>query len=60
MKIRKATTEDFDEVLKLKLESKEEERKFSKELQPVKKVKKNYFQNLLNLHLHQQLMDNII
>ena len=48
MEIRKATMEDFDEVLKLKLESKEEERKFNEELEPVEKVKKHYEEYLKN------------
>lgn len=42
MEIRKATPEDFEELLKLKLELKESERKFNKNLPPVNKVKQHY------------------
>lgn len=42
MEIRKADLKDFDELLKLKLESKEEERKFNNSLKPVQDVKDYY------------------
>ena len=42
IKIRKATMHDFDNLLKLKLESKKEERKLNKDLQPINKVKSSY------------------
>lgn len=48
MEIRKATMKDFEEVLKIKLESKEEERKFNDELESVEKVKKHYEEYLKN------------
>ena len=48
MQIKKATQEDFNKILKLKLESKEVERKFNDELEPVKKVKKHYAEYLKN------------
>lgn len=40
--IREATEKDFDLVLPMKLESKEEERKENKWLEPVDKVKEHY------------------
>ncbi len=48
MEIRKTTIGDLHEVLKLKLESKEEERKFNQELEPVDEVKKYYKDYLKN------------
>ena len=48
MEIRKAAPEDFDEILILKLESKEEERKFNQFLKPVPDVKKHYEKYLSN------------
>ena len=48
MEIRKATMKDFEEVLKIKLESKEEERKFNDELEPVEKVRGYYEEYLEN------------
>jgi len=42
MEIRKATMQDFEEVLKIKLESKQEERSINKELKPVEEVKEYY------------------
>ena len=48
MKIKEATIKDFDELLKLKLESKKEERKLNRELTPVEKVKKYYEEYLRN------------
>ena len=48
MKIRKATIKDFNVLLKLKLESKEEERRFSEELIPIKKAKQHYKEYLRN------------
>ncbi len=48
MKIREATIKDYDELFKLKLESKKEERKLNKELQPIKKVKSYYSKYLKN------------
>ena len=42
MEIRKATMDDFSGLFKLKLESKEDERKYNKSLEPVEKVKENY------------------
>lgn len=48
MEIRKATMKDFEEVLKIKLESKEEERKLNDELEPVEKVRKHYEEYLKN------------
>jgi ribosomal protein S18 acetylase RimI-like enzyme len=48
MKIREATQKDFDQLFKLKLASKEEERKLNKDLEPVTKVKKYYNEYLLN------------
>jgi len=48
MDIRKATMKDFDKVLKIKLESKEEERKFNNELEPIEKVKTHYEEYLKN------------
>jgi ribosomal protein S18 acetylase RimI-like enzyme len=48
MEIIKATMKDYNEVLNLKLESKEEERKFNLELEPIEKVKKHYEEYLKN------------
>jgi len=48
MEIKKATMDDFNEVLNLKLESKTEERKLNEELEPVEKVKKHYEEYLKN------------
>jgi len=48
MKIRKATIKDYDELFQLKLESKEEERKWNKQLQPIKKVRSYYAKYLKN------------
>jgi len=48
MKIRDAESGDFEQLLKLKLDSKEEERKLNKELEPVAKVKKHYAEYLNN------------
>ena len=42
MEIRKATMDNFEELLQLKLESKEDERAYNKLLEPVDKVKANY------------------
>ncbi len=48
MEIRKADLNDFNELLKLKLESKEEERKFNNSLKPVEDVKDYYRTYLRN------------
>ena len=48
MEIKKATPRDFDTVFKLKLESKQEERKYNPELRPVAQVKKMYADYLKN------------
>jgi ribosomal protein S18 acetylase RimI-like enzyme len=48
LNIKKATQKDFNKILKLKLESKEEERKYNDELEPVRKVKKHYAEYLKN------------
>lgn len=48
MDIKKSTIDDFDKVLPIKLESKEEERKFNPQLRPVKEVIKNYEEYLKN------------
>ncbi len=48
MRVRKATQKDFDEILKLKLASKKEERKWNKELMPVEKVERYYKDYLAN------------
>lgn len=50
MEIRKATMEDFDSVLELKLELKELARKFSKTLPAPSKVQK-YYEKYLREHL---------
>ncbi len=42
MDIRRATIDDFEKVLPIKLESKEEERKYNPGLEPIKKVIENY------------------
>jgi len=42
LKVRKATMDDFDELLRLKLESKLEERRLNKDLEPINKVKNQY------------------
>jgi ribosomal protein S18 acetylase RimI-like enzyme len=42
MEIRKATMNDFDELLKIKLESREEARQYNKKLVPTKAVKDRY------------------
>ncbi len=42
MEIREATMDDFEQLFKLKLESKEDERKHNKTLLPIEKVKENY------------------
>lgn len=48
MDIRKATIEDFDKVLEIKLESKDEERRFNPALRPVKKMVNYYKEYLKN------------
>lgn len=42
MEIRKATMDDFEQLFRLKLESKEDERQHNNTLLPVNKVKENY------------------
>lgn len=48
MEIREATIKDFDEILKIKLEAKEEEREFNQFLKPVRDVKEHYEKYLRN------------
>jgi len=48
MEIRKATMQDFESVLELKLELKELAREFSKTLQPPSKVQEDYEKYLRN------------
>jgi len=48
MKIREATLKDYEELFLLKLESKKEERKWNKELRPLKEAKKYYSEYLKN------------
>lgn len=42
MKVRKATMDDFEELMKLKILSKKEELKYSETLKPLNKTKKYY------------------
>ncbi len=48
MEIKQASLKDFDEIIKLKLESKEEERDFNRNLKPVEDVKMHYEKYLRN------------
>lgn len=48
MDVKRVTIDDFDKVLEIKLESKEEERKFNPALRPVKKVIRYYKEYLRN------------
>jgi len=47
IKIRQATIKDFDGLFKLKLESKKDERKYNKQLEPIEKVKDRYKEYLI-------------
>ncbi len=48
MEIRQATIKDFDGILNIKLEAKEEEREFNQFLKPVRDVKEHYEKYLRN------------
>lgn len=48
MEIRQAALKDFNVILKLKLESKEEEKKINPSLKPIQDVKKHYGEYLHN------------
>ncbi len=48
MEIREATIKDFDGILNIKLEAKEEEREFNQFLKPVRDVKEHYEKYLRN------------
>ena len=47
IEIRKAAIGDFDQLFKLKLESKKDEKRYNKQLEPIEKVKNKYKEYLI-------------